>query len=112
MKKISLSDIPKTGAPLYEMQTLAQLEGPTGGVSMSYITLLPGKRVPTEDFSCHDADEYSFFISGSVYTEAGGFKGECAAGEATLIPMGEKHWCENRTNEPCVIVCALVKKGE
>ena len=38
--------------------------------------------------------------------------GECAAGEGTLIPMGEKHWCENRTDEPCTIVCALVKRGE
>jgi len=110
MKKIDLSGIPKTGLPLYEMQTLATIAGPTGGVAMSYITLLPGRRVPTEGFSCHDADEYSFFISGSVYTEAGDFKGDCRAGDGTLIPMGEKHWCENRTDEPCTIVCALIKR--
>lgn len=110
MKKVLLSDIPKTGEPLYEMQTFAQLQGPTGGVSMSYITLLPGKRVPDAGFSCHDADEYSFFLDGSVYTESGDFKGLCAAGEGTLIPMGEKHWCENRTDKPCTLVCALVKK--
>ena len=48
-------------------------------------------------------------IRDRVYTESGEFKGMCGAGEATLIPRGERHWCENRSDKPCRLVCVMLK---
>ncbi len=28
--------------------------------------------------------------------------------EAILIPRGEAHWCENRTDKPCRLICIMV----
>ena len=44
-----------------------------------------------------------------VRYESGEFKGMCGAGEATLIPRGERHWCENRSDKPCRLVCVMLK---
>lgn len=109
MKKIKLDNIPVTGLPLYEMQRLFTASGSFSNISISYITLLPGHRVPASGTGVHEEDEYSFFLEGEVYTESGDFQGICQAGEGTLIPRGERHWCENRTDRPCRLLCVLVK---
>lgn len=109
MEKIKLDQIPVTGLPLYEMQRLFQTAGSFTDVTISFITLLPGKRVPETGTGAHAEDEYSFFLEGEVYTESGDFKGVCGAGEGTLIPKGEPHWCENRTEMPCRLLCVMVK---
>lgn len=109
MKKYILDQIPVTGLPLYEMQHLFEIQAASGPVSLSYITLLPGKRVPEAGTGFHEADEYSLFLEGEVYTESGDYSGVCGKGEATLIPAGEHHWCENRTDKPCRLVCMMVK---
>ncbi|HHY52039.1 MAG TPA: cupin domain-containing protein [Clostridiales bacterium] len=109
MEKVVLEQVPVTGLPLYEMQQLFHLTGNYSDIRISYITLLPGKRVPESGTGAHEQDEYSFFIEGEVYTESGDYKGVCRQGEATLIPRGERHWCENRTDKPCRLVCVLAK---
>ncbi|MGL4606238.1 MAG: cupin domain-containing protein [Eubacteriaceae bacterium] len=109
MKKIKLKEIPVNGMPLYEMQQLFHITSKSDEMKLSYITLLPGKRVPLAGVGSHEEDEYSFFIEGEVYTESGDFKGICKKGDATLIPRGEMHWCENRTEEPCRIICLLCR---
>ncbi|NLF35212.1 MAG: cupin domain-containing protein [Clostridiales bacterium] len=109
MTKKRLADVEKTGLPLYEMQTLFQAARPLEDVKVSYITLLPGKRVPEQGTGAHAEDEYSFFLEGEVYTESGEFQGVCGPGDATLIPRGEAHWCENRTDRPCRILCLMAK---
>lgn len=109
MEKIKLDHIPVTGLPLYEMQRLFNVSGSFSNISINYITLLPGVRVPESDTGVHSEDEYSFFLDGEVYTESGNFKGVCRAGEGTLIPRGEHHWCENRTDRPCHLLCVLAK---
>lgn len=109
MEKIALKDVAITGLPLYEMQQLFHLKGSYEDIKISYITLLPGQRVPETGTGVHEEDEYSFFTEGEVYTESGDFRGICGQGEATLIPKGERHWCENRTDKPCRLVCVLAK---
>lgn len=109
MEKIKLDNIPVTGLPLYEMQRLFTAAGSFSQMSVSYITLLPGHRVPTSGTGVHEEDEYSFFLEGEVYTESGDFQDVCRVGEGTLIPRGERHWCENRTDRPCRLLCVLVK---
>jgi mannose-6-phosphate isomerase-like protein (cupin superfamily) len=109
MEKIRLDSVPVTGLPLYEMQRIFSASGSYSQVSVSYITLLPGRRVPVSGTGVHAEDEYSFFLEGEVYTESGDFQGVCRAGEGTLIPRGEYHWCENRTDSPCRLLCVLVK---
>jgi len=109
VEKIRLDSTPLTGLPLYEMQQLFNTSGSFSHMSISYITLLPGKRVPVSGSGVHEEDEYSFFLEGEVYTESGNFQGICRAGEATLIPRGEHHWCENRTDRPCRLLCVLIK---
>lgn len=109
MKKLHIGDLPVTGLPLYEMQKIFMADGQYTDMTLSLVTLLPGKRVPTEGTGVHAEDEYSVFIEGEVYTESGNFADICKAGEATLIPRGEAHWCENRTDKPCKLVCVLLK---
>ena len=109
MEKITLDSIPVTGLPLYEMQRIFSASGSFTTMSMSYITLLPGQRVPVSDTGVHAEDEYSFFLEGEVYTESGLFQGICRTGEGTLIPRGERHWCENRTDRSCRLLCVMIK---
>ncbi|HZK24954.1 MAG TPA: cupin domain-containing protein [Oscillospiraceae bacterium] len=109
MKKVTLDSVPITGLPLYEMQQLFQINEPCSEIKISYITLLPGQRVPESGTGVHEEDEYSYFIEGEVYTESGDYQGVCGKGDATLIPQGEAHWSENLTDKPCRIVCVLVK---
>ena len=109
MEKIKLESISVTGLPLYEMQRIFNASGTFCNISISYITLLPGRRIPASGTGVHAEDEYSFFLEGEVYTHSGSFEGICRAGEGTLIPRGEHHWCENRTDHPCRLLCVLVK---
>ncbi|MEG2001406.1 MAG: cupin domain-containing protein [Evtepia sp.] len=109
MTKTTLTQIPVDGLPLYEMQHIFHATKPANDVTFNYITLLPHQRVPLEGTGFHDADEYSFFVEGEVYTESGEMKTTCKAGDATLIPLGEHHWCENRTDTPCRLVCMMIK---
>jgi mannose-6-phosphate isomerase-like protein (cupin superfamily) len=109
MEKIQLNELPVGGLPLYEMQRLFGASGHFRSMSMSYITLLPGHRVPDFGTGVHTADEYSFFLEGEVYTESGDYQGICRAGEGTLIPRGERHWCENRTDRPCRLLCVMIE---
>ena len=109
MEKVKLDQIPVTGLPLYEMQQLFKTSGSFTDVRITYITLLPGKRVPEAGTGVHEEDEYSFFLEGEVYTVSGDYTGVCGAGEGTLIPRGERHWCENRTDKPCRLVCVMLK---
>ena len=103
-----LAQVPVNGLPLFEIQKVYNVQGDFSAMSFSLITLLPGQRVPAEGFSCHTQDEYSIFLEGCVYTESGDYKGDCGQGEATLIPRGEHHWCENRTDKPCKLVCTMI----
>ena len=109
MRKIKLDQLPIGGLPHYEIQHLFNDSGSFTDMSISYITLLPGRRVPESGTGFHAEDEYSFFLEGEVYTESGDFKGMCGAGEGTLIPRGERHWCENRGDKPCRLVCVMLK---
>lgn len=110
MIKIDLEDIPVSGLPLYKLQQVFNIKGDFSSMTFSVITLLPGQRIPHTGTSCHEEDEYSIFIEGGgVYTESGDYKGICGQGEATLIPKGEAHWSENRSNEDCKLVCVMLK---
>ncbi len=59
----------------------------------------------------HDEDEYSYIFSGEIETYSNGEYSVEKAGDATLIPAGEEHWCVNNSNEPCMLVCFMVKKS-
>lgn len=108
MKMIHLKDIPHDGLPLFDRQMVFNSTGEFSKMSFSLITLLPGQRVPEEGYGFHTEDEYSIFIEGEVYTESGDFTGNIKSGEATLIPKGERHWCENKTNKPCILACVMI----
>ncbi len=109
MQLIDVTGIVPTGLPLYEKRDIFHLEGAFSQADISLIHILPGQRVPETGTSTHTLDEYSYFISGELYTESGEFTGMVSTGQATLIPKGEAHWCENRTDQPCVIACIMVK---
>jgi len=110
MKLVNVADIEALGLPLYDMRKIFNVNGDFSTADISFITIMPGQRVPQGDgWSLHDSDEYSIFISGEVYTKSGDFDGVAGKGQATFIPKGEKHWCENRTNEPCTLVCVMLK---
>lgn len=102
-------EIEAVGLPLYDMRKMFKMDGTYTHMDFSLITIQPGARVPQQGDGCHDADEYSYFLAGEVYTESGEDKGVVGKGAATLIPKGERHWCENRTDKPCTLVCMMVK---
>ena len=109
MTVTKIKDVESIGAPLYDMRTILNEKGEYNIVKFTVITMPPHVRVPAEGFSCHEEDEYSYFIEGGLYTESGDVKYETMPGDITLIPKGEKHWCENRTDKPCTLVCVMVK---
>ena len=109
MKKIFSHDIPAKTLSHFELPWYFTASGSFTDMSFSLITLLPGQRVPETGDGCHEEDEYSFFLEGEVYTVSGDYTGVCGAGEGTLIPRGERHWCENRTDKPCRLVCVMLK---
>lgn len=112
MKKVNINDIDPVGMPMYEMKKLFNKQDNFNEMSMSVISLLPGERVPAEGMSCHEEDEYSFFISGEVDTYCDGKYSVEKAGDATFIPAGMEHWCINNGSEPCKLVCFMLKKAE
>ncbi|MES9683153.1 cupin [Bacillus sp. AFS001701] len=112
MEKINSNQVEPIGMPIYEMKKLFTRQGDFKEVSMSVISLTPGERVPAVGMSCHEEDEYSYIFSGEIDTYSKGVHSVEKAGDATFIPAGEEHWCINRTNEPCLLVCFMVKKAE
>lgn len=109
MERFMISGISSDGLPMFDRKKVFTAQGEYTDMSFSYITLLPGKRVPAEGLGRHAEDEYSIFLEGEAYTESGDFKGTLKAGDATLIPKGETHWCENRTDKPCILACVMLK---
>lgn len=109
MKVTKLSDYEAVGAPLYDMRVILNHVGECNVVKFSVITMPPHVRVPLEGTGAHEEDEYSFFVKGGLYTESGEDKCNVSEGMVTLIPKGEPHWCENRSDEPCTLVCVMVK---
>lgn len=112
MEKININQVEPIGMPMYEMKKFFTKQGNFQEVSMSVISLLPGERVPTVGMSRHDEDEYSYIFSGEIETYSNGEYSVEKAGDATLIPAGEEHWCVNNSDEPCMLVCFMVKKAE
>lgn len=108
MEIVDVSKASVTGLPLYEMRELFQIKN-FNSAKISLVTILPGARVPAEGTGSHTGDEYSYFVEGEVYTESGSQKATIGKGLATLIPMGEEHWCENRTKKPCTLICVMVE---
>lgn len=109
MTLLPVDQLPSVGMPLYDMRKLFLAKGTYTQVDFSLITIQPGARVPATGDGCHDADEYSYFLEGEVYTVSGTDTGTVGRGMATLIPKGERHWCENRTDKPCTLVCMMVR---
>ncbi|MBQ3378956.1 MAG: cupin domain-containing protein [Clostridia bacterium] len=107
IKKIS--EFSSTGAPLYDMRVILNKTGKHEIVKFSVITFEPHVRVPETGESVHEEDEYSFFIDGALYTQSGATQADVSAGDVTLIPAGERHFCENRSDEKCTLVCVMVK---
>ena len=109
MTLLDVSKLDAVGAPLYDMRKIFQIDAPASKISFSLITIQPGSRVPEVGDGFHSGDEYSYFLEGEVYTVSGDDVGTVGAGMATLIPRGEHHWCENRTDKPCTLVCMMVE---
>lgn len=110
MEKVNIESVKGTGMPMYEMKKLFEKSGDFSNVSMSWISLTPGERVPAEGFSVHEEDEYSFIYSGEIKAFANGEISVEKAGDATFFPAGDEHWCINESDEPCLLVCFMVTK--
>lgn len=112
MEKININEVEAFGMPVYEMKKLFSKQGNFQEVNMSIVSITPGERVPAVGMSCHEEDEYSYIFSGEIDTYCDGKYSTEKTGDATLIPAGEEHWCINKSNEPCMIVCFMVKNAE
>lgn len=109
MTEMKVPELEPVGLPLYQLRKMFHLTGEFQDVTLSLISIEPGQRVPAQGSGCHDADEYSYFLDGEVYSVSGDDVGMVGKGSATLIPRGEQHWCENRSDKPCTLICMMVK---
>lgn len=78
-------------------------------VTMGTAIVLPGERLPAEGTTFHKEDEYSYIMTGEIFTHSGGDETYVAAGSATFIPRGEKHWCRNDGDVPVEIIWVFVE---
>lgn len=102
-------DIKKDCFKEKELKTLFKESTDTFDFKFGTVVIEPGESVPDTGFSCHEEDEYSMIIEGTIEGESGGKSFKISEGDATLIPMYEKHWAKNTGNKPCRIVWTLVK---
>lgn len=109
MYKKTIKQIQGHGMPVYEMKSLFTAKGQFTNMQFSYIMIQPRQRVPQEGFSKHTQDEYSYIVSGKLFSHNAGVESYVQAGDATLIPKGEEHWCENVGEEPVVIICTMLE---
>ncbi len=78
-------------------------------VRFGIATIQPGERLPKEGLTFHEENEFSYIMKGTLKGVSGGVPYSIQAGEASIIPAGEQHWCVNEGNEPVQLVYALVK---
>ncbi|GMA60959.1 cupin domain-containing protein [Alicyclobacillus fastidiosus] len=90
----------------YDLKSL--LEGQ--GVRFGIVSIPVGARIPLHDTGSHAQDEYSYIVKGSLVMESGPHQYQVNAGDATLIPAGEAHWCYNNGKEEALVVWSLVSK--
>ncbi|AEH49773.1 cupin domain-containing protein [Parageobacillus thermoglucosidasius] len=97
--------------PAVSLKTLFSEEDLDGGrVKFGVITIPPKTRIPLHETSCHEEDEYSIVVKGSIITWSNDQEYRLNAGDASLIPAGEAHWAYNDGDEECEIVWVLVKR--
>lgn len=91
------------------VQNLFHDQFPNAEVKFGYVTVPAGERLPAEGTTFHEEQEYSFITKGKLIGKSGGEPFEISAGEASFIPAGEVHWCQNPGDEPVELIFALVK---
>ena len=91
------------------VQNLFHDKYPNTEVKFGFVTIPVGERLPAEGTTFHEEQEYSYVLKGTLKGVSGGEPYEISAGEASLIPAGEVHWCQNIGEEPVELVFALVK---
>ncbi|WJY26327.1 cupin domain-containing protein [Sporosarcina trichiuri] len=91
------------------VQNLFADQYPGADVKFGFVSIPAGERLPAEGTTFHEEHEYSYIIKGSLSGESGGNPFEIRAGEASLIPAGEAHWCRNDGDEPVELVFSLIK---
>ena len=76
--------------------------------TMGHAVFPPGTVVP---FAAHDADEYSYILSGEVKCKTeDGVVSTMTAGCSGFIPAGQSHSSFNESDADCVLVWMLVGK--
>lgn len=79
-----------------------------GNTTMGHAVFPPGTVVP---FAAHDADEYSYILSGEVKCKTKeGVVSTMTAGCSGFIPAGQSHSSFNDSDADCVLVWMLVGK--
>ncbi|MDI7740386.1 cupin domain-containing protein [Lysinibacillus fusiformis] len=78
-------------------------------VRFGIATIQPGERLPKEGLTSHEENEFSYIMKGTLNGESGGIPYSIQAGEASIIPAGEQHWCVNEGDAPVQLVYALIK---
>lgn len=89
MKKLPLFP-PSMQQPVHALLDLAPT--PNAALRVGSVRLEPNQRVPESGLSCHEADEVSLILGGSLSGASGDAEFTVSAGDVTLIPAGEEHW--------------------
>lgn len=91
------------------VQAFFQHQYPNANVTVGYVTIPVGERLPKEGTTAHHEQEYSYVLKGSLKGESGKEPYEINAGEFSYIPAGEPHWCVNEGQEAVELVYAMVE---
>jgi quercetin dioxygenase-like cupin family protein len=111
MLVVNANEVKPDDRPEISMKTLFSENAIENGITtFGTVSIPPKTRLPLSGTGAHEQDEYSMILKGSVAIYIGDQEYRMSAGNATLIPAGEAHWCINDGDEDCEIVWVLVKK--
>ena len=109
MTEIKVGDLRPTGLPLYQLRQMFHATGDFEDVTFSLssrLSLVPAYPLREQDATMRTST--LIFLTERSTRSAERTLVWWARGR-TLIPRGEYHWCENRSDRPCTLICMMVK---
>jgi quercetin dioxygenase-like cupin family protein len=109
MRQVSRADRPSFLSGTGELRVLisAQTVG-AAHATMGHGKMEPGAVIPAAgEMSTHPSEEYSYVVRGAITVWVEGEERRLQAGDALLIPAGQRHIFRNEGDEPAEFIWFL-----
>jgi quercetin dioxygenase-like cupin family protein len=107
MKKINISDASRIDAPNRTVTELISKEVlQADGVTLRLVEFLPASECESREMHVHsDMEEAIYVLAGKGIVETDEGPAAVQAGDAILIPRGERHMLNNTEEQALVLLC-------